>query len=274
MADGTEVKRWVIFVAALLVGFEAVRPLRGRRREAKSVRTARNLAVAGLAAATVSLLEQPVVMPIARRVARNRWGLTAALPPRSVLRTTLAIVALDYTLYLWHVLVHRVPAFWRFHAVHHVDLELDTSTALRFHVGELMLSIPWRAAQVWIIGVDPRTLKLWQSLTLASVLFHHSNARLPRRFERLIGLVFVTPRMHGLHHSVDPAEMNSNWSSGLSLWDRLHGTFRPAVQRDEVRVGVAGFERPANVTLPLILQQPFRSDPLSPPPACSSRLAD
>ncbi len=171
------------------------------------------------------------------------------------------MVALDYTLYLWHVAVHRSPALWRFHAVHHMDLDLDASTAIRFHFGELIASVPWRAAQVVVIGVGPRTLSLWQSLTLISVLFHHSNVRLPLSIERVLSNVLVTPRMHGIHHSSEPSEMNTNWSSGLSLWDRLHGTLQLAVPPERIRIGVAAYDDLRDVTLPAIVVQPLVQQP-------------
>src|SRR3546814_2584537 len=105
-----------------------------------------------------------------------------------------------YTLYVWHLLLHRVPLLWRCHVAHHVDLDLDASTALRFHFAELALSVPWRAAQIVLIGVSPRALSVWQTALLLSVLFHHSNARLPPAMERRLNRLIVTPRMHGIHH--------------------------------------------------------------------------
>src|SRR5947207_3506014 len=115
---------------------ERRRPLR-RAVESKSVRTGRNLAVAGLSAAAVRLAEQPVVAPLAALVERRRWGLVQRLNLPAWLEVPLAVALLDYTLYLWHILVHRVPFLWRFHQVHPVDLDLDASTALRFHFGEM-----------------------------------------------------------------------------------------------------------------------------------------
>ena len=109
---------------------------------------------------------------------------------------TAPVIMMDYTLYCWHVLIHRVPALWRFHAVHHVDLDMDASTALRFHFGEMAMSVPYRAAQVAMIGVSPRALSIWQALLFLSVMFHHSNVRLPRSFERWLVRFIVTPRMH------------------------------------------------------------------------------
>jgi sterol desaturase/sphingolipid hydroxylase (fatty acid hydroxylase superfamily) len=252
--------RFALFgVAAVLVATEVTHPLRRRQREPKLRHMRRNATVGALSLATVQLCEQPIVLPLARYVERRRWGLLPRLPVPDAVKPVLALVALDYTLYLWHVIVHRLPALWRFHRVHHADLDLDASTAIRFHVGELIASVPWRAAQVALIGVDARTLQTWQTLTLMSVLFHHSNARLPERVERLLALVLVTPRMHGIHHSTKADEMDSNWSSGLSLWDRLHGTFRLDVPQDAIEIGVAEVNGLDDVTLPRLLAAPFRT---------------
>lgn len=219
--------------------------------------TGRNLAIAGLAAATVHLVEAPVVVPVSRAIARRRIGLTARLPGPTWLRDAVAVLLLDYTLYLWHILTHRTPGLWRFHLAHHVDLDLDATTGLRFHAGELSLSVPWRTAQIAIIGVTPRALAIWQSLTLASVLFHHSNIRLSPDVERRLAWVLVTPRMHAIHHSTDPDERHSNFSSGLSLWDRLHGTFR--FERTPAQIGVRGYEASADVRLARVLKMPFQT---------------
>ena len=173
------------------------------------------------------------------------------------LETLLGILLLDYSLYVWHVLLHRMSVLWRFHVVHHADLDLDATTALRFHFGELALSIPWRAAQVLLIGVRPQVLQLWQQATLASIVFHHSNLRLPPGLERWLVWVVVTPRMHGIHHSIIEAETNSNWSSGLTLWDRLHGTLRLDVPQDAITIGVPAYRDPKELVLGRIFAMPF-----------------
>jgi sterol desaturase/sphingolipid hydroxylase (fatty acid hydroxylase superfamily) len=173
------------------------------------------------------------------------------------LEVPLALLLLDYTLYVWHVLTHRVPVLWRFHAVHHIDLDLDASTAVRFHFGELTVSAPWRVAQVLLIGASPLTLSLWQTGLLMSILFHHSNVQLPISVERRIGRVFVTPRMHGIHHSQVRDETDSNWSSGLTLWDWLHGTLRLNVPQRAITIGVPAFQDPADVTLAKMIALPF-----------------
>ena len=244
---------------ALLWFAERKRPLR-RRVESLATHQARNAVVALLAAATVQLAEMPVVGPVAAVVLRHRIGLLGRVP-QGWLRTAVSLLLLDYSLYVWHVLTHRAPALWRFHAVHHVDRDLDASTAVRFHFGELALSVPWRAAQVVIIGVSPRDLRRWQQAVLVSILFHHSNLRLPEPIERLIALFVVTPRLHGIHHSDEEGVRNCNWSSGLSIWDRLHGTFRSDVRQDAITIGVAGYDAPEAVALSRILEMPFTDAP-------------
>jgi sterol desaturase/sphingolipid hydroxylase (fatty acid hydroxylase superfamily) len=198
-----------------------------------------------------------MVVPLARLVEERRWGLLKRWRLPIWTEILLGGVLLDYTLYLWHILTHKVPLLWRFHQVHHVDLDLDASTALRFHFGELVFSVLWRAAQVLSIGICPRTLSVWQSALLMEIMFHHSNVELPNGLECWASRLIVTPRMHGIHHSMIEAETNSNWSSGLTLWDWLHGTLRLNVPQGEIRVGVPAYSDPQEVTLPKVIEMPF-----------------
>src|SRR5688572_11310256 len=244
------------FLALALI--ERRRPLR-RTVEPGLPRAGRNLAIAALGAIAVQVAEMPVASRAAGVVERRRWGFVKRLGLPVWLEVPLALLLLDYTLYVWHVLTHRVPMLWRFHAVHHIDLDLDASTAVRFHFGELTVSTPWRVAQVLLIGASPLTLSIWQTGLLMSILFHHSNVQLPIGVERRIGRVFVTPRMHGIHHSQVREETDSNWSSGLTLWDSLHGTLRLNVPQRAITIGVPAFQDPADVTLPRMIALPFES---------------
>lgn len=256
--------RLAFFGSALFVGafialavLEERYPLRARTQP-KLGRDLRNLAMAGLSALTINVLEKPVVQPLARSVERRGWGLLKVrrLPPW--LEALLAIALMDYTLYLWHVLLHRWPALWRLHRPHHVDLDMDASTGVRFHFAEMAASAPWRAAQVALLGIGPRSLSIWRGFVLGSILFHHSNLRLPRRFEAALAKLVVTPRLHGIHHSVVEREQRTNFSSGLTIWDRLHGTFNLDIGRDEVELGVTGCREPEVVRLPRVLAMPFQ----------------
>jgi sterol desaturase/sphingolipid hydroxylase (fatty acid hydroxylase superfamily) len=253
--------KWLAFgvaVGALFV-VERLRPLR-RSKEPGLERVGRNLAIGLLAAATTAASEMPVVAPVQRFAERRRIGLLRWLPLPRVLRIALGFLLLDYTLYLWHRLNHQVPQLWRFHAVHHIDLDLDSTTGLRFHFGELALAAGFRATQVLLLGVDRETLAAWQQALLLSVVFHHSNAELPLTLEQRLVAWIVTPRMHGIHHSTLPDETNSNYSSLLSWWDRLHGSLRLNVPQAAVTIGVEGFAERNDVTLERSLSLPFRND--------------
>ncbi len=253
---------------ALLVVLENRRPLRRRAVESKLRRNVRNLALAMGGAVSVQLAEQPIVRPLAQWVEKRRIGLLKQLSLPAWLEIALAIALLDYTLYLWHVLTHRVPFLWRFHQAHHVDLDMDASTALRFHFGELMLSVPWRALQIVLIGVCPYALSLWQTGLLLEIMFHHSNVELSPELERRLRRFIVTPRLHGIHHSIVEDEVNANWSSGLTIWDWLHRTLRVDVQQDEIILGVPAYLDPEDVQLREVVEMPFvrQRDPKFLPP--------
>ena len=242
--------------AGLLVWLERRRPLR-RAVEPVPTREARNLAVAAVGAVALGATEKPLAEALTSLVERRRWGLLKVLRLPAWVEVALAVVLLDYTLYLWHVLTHRVPLLWRFHLVHHVDLDLDASTALRFHFAELLASVPFRAAQILVIGVSPMAFSVWQTFLMLSILFHHSNVRLPVEVERRLNRLVVTPRMHGIHHSDVREETNSNWSSGLTVWDWLHGTLRLDVPQSEITIGVPAYRDARELALAEILKMPF-----------------
>lgn len=235
---------------------EAVRPLR-RCVESKRRRVIRNLTTGGVSLAILTLLQAPFLIPVAHWTGEHRLGLLSLVSlPRGV-EIAIAVVLLDYTLWIWHWANHVVPFFWRFHIVHHVDLDLDASTALRFHFGELTLSIFYRALQIVIIGADTFSVWVWQTILFASILFHHSNLRLPVELEQWLVRFIVTPRMHGIHHSDVMNETNSNWSSLLSCWDYLHGTMRLDVPQSSITIGVPAYREPREVTIGKILLLPF-----------------
>ncbi len=240
-----------------LLWWEHKRSLR-RAVDSKLKRDVRNLAVAGLAAAAMQFLEVPVAIAISMRAQKRRSGLLWMTPAPESVKSIAAILLLDYTLYIWHRLTHRVPLLWRFHQVHHVDREMDATTALRFHFGEVTISVAFRAAQVWPIGPTPAAYAGWQMFLFLCILFHHANIRLPLGWERRLAMVVVTPRMHGIHHSVAPEEVNSNWSSGLTVWDWLHGTLRTSVPQDSIVIGVPGWRDDCDQELGSVLSLPFR----------------
>jgi sterol desaturase/sphingolipid hydroxylase (fatty acid hydroxylase superfamily) len=241
---------------AAVLWLERRRPLR-RQTQDKLRRDGRNLAMSVLTAAAVRFTEKPLTAPLAKKVHERRWGLVPRLGLPPALEVALAAVLLDYTLYIWHWLTHRVPLLWRLHRVHHADLDLSGSTALRFHFVEMMLSAPWRAAQVVTIGATARSLSVWQTMTLLAILFHHSNIRLPMALERRLCRVLVTPRMHGIHHSVVKEETNSNWGTIFSVPDYLHRTIRLDVPQERIEIGVPAFRDPKELRFADLIRMPF-----------------
>jgi sterol desaturase/sphingolipid hydroxylase (fatty acid hydroxylase superfamily) len=242
---------------ALMFVLERVVPLR-REVESKPRRIARNLAVAGTALAVAELLRLPLLVPVVEWTVREKIGLLNSFTMPEAVRVVAGIVLLDYTLWWWHWLSHRVPFLWRFHLVHHVDRDLDASTAFRFHFGEHALSVVYRIGQVVVIGASPMALFIWQGILFASILFHHGNVRLPARVESVLLWFVVTPRMHGIHHANRRERTDSNWSSMLSCWDRLHRTMVLDVPDEEIVIGVPAYDDPRDVTISRILTLPFR----------------
>jgi sterol desaturase/sphingolipid hydroxylase (fatty acid hydroxylase superfamily) len=241
---------------ATLYVFERRRPLR-QQVELKEINTARNLAIASAAGLASAVFEKPVTDKLTSFVESKRFGLLKIFRLPKPLEIILAVILLDYTLYIWHVLTHKTPFLWRFHKVHHADLDLTASTAIRFHFGEIIVSVLWRTGQVLLIGVSPEALKTWQTFLFLSILFHHSNVRLPESFENQLNKLIMTPRLHGIHHSSEEDEMSSNWSSGLTFWDFLHGTFRDDVEQKGIQIGVKDFDLVENVRLSEMISTPF-----------------
>jgi sterol desaturase/sphingolipid hydroxylase (fatty acid hydroxylase superfamily) len=246
----------IVLLAGLLI-LERLLPLRARRAGI-ALRMAVNASLAAIAYTTSGLLVTPVALRLAGLTTTQEIGLLPWLALPSAAVTALALLTMDLSFYYWHRLNHRLPLLWRFHNVHHVDRYLDVTTALRFHFGEIMFSTFFRSLQVTLLGVGPVAYVIYEALLQSANLFHHSNLRLPIGFERALNLVFVTPRMHGIHHSEIEGEANSNYSVVFSFWDRLHRSLCLGVPQAEVTVGVPAYREPADQRLLGALSLPFR----------------
>ena len=199
----------------------------------------------------------PVMIWLAVKNQKLRLGLNYQyhLPP--FLKGIIAFLLMDYTNYLWHVLNHKLPLLWRFHVVHHSDLDLDVTTALRFHFGELIGSVFFRGAFVFLSGASPLNVLLYEIVFEGATQFHHSNWKLPFRWEKALNKVIVTPRMHGIHHSIIKNETDSNYSVIFSFWDRLHQTIRLNVPQNAIVIGVPAYSNPDELTTGYLLKMPF-----------------
>ena len=237
---------------------ERKRPLRAAKVPAIP-RNIRNAALGAGCAVIVAAVEEPLTEAIAAKNREQKRGFAQKLP--KPFRLLGGIAAMDYGFYWWHVATHKVPFLWRFHRVHHIDPDMDASTAVRFHPADMLISLPWRLMQVRLSGVSPKSLRWWRRFFNLSILIHHSNMKLPGRTDDLLARAFTTPKMHGIHHSSIKAERDSNFTSGLSFWDRLHGTFRDDVSQSEVDIGVYDPLAAADVPIDRALGAPFRDTP-------------
>ena len=242
-------------IGALLLA-ERAAPLRKQTRK-QIPRMARNVVMGAACQAVIMAAEEPLTNRIAARNRAEGRGLQHRIS--GPLGKIAAFLAMDYGFYLWHVATHKMPFLWRFHRVHHVDPDMDASTALRFHFADMLVSLPWRLVQVRVSGIDPPMLRAWRGFFLFSVLFHHANWKLPRGVDAALSKVITTPRMHGIHHSQALSEMDSNWTSGLSVWDRLHRTFRDDVRQRDLTIGVDDPAAERDVLLGPALLAPVRS---------------
>jgi len=171
-----------------------------------------------------------------------------------------AFVLVDLFAYAWHVAAHKIPALWRFHAVHHSDPHVDASTALRFHLGEVVLESAAMVIVLPLLGVTTPQLLLYKLVLLPVALFHHGNVRLPAWIDRVLRAVLVTPRLHWVHHSRTLPETDSNYAAVLPWWDMLFGTYRVRAPRS-IELGLDTLPGDEQKTLRGLLMTPIRGVP-------------
>jgi sterol desaturase/sphingolipid hydroxylase (fatty acid hydroxylase superfamily) len=191
--------------------------------------------------------------------AERGWGLLNNVKVPYWIAVVLSVLALDFVIYLQHVMFHAVPAFWRLHMMHHADLDFDVTTGTRFHPIEILLSMLIKMSAVVTLGTPPLAVLVFEVLLNGTAMFNHGNLKLPLRFDAVLRLFVVTPDMHRVHHSVFPSETNSNFGFNMPWWDRLMGTYRsqPSRGHEGMTIGLNQFRDPALLTLPRILILPF-----------------
>lgn len=188
----------------------------------------------------------------------TNFGLLHLLELPLIIEGIIAFLLMDLAFYYWHLLNHTIPLLWRFHNVHHIDPDLDVSTAFRFHFGEIGLSTLFRIIQISIIGVSPFVFLIYELCFTANTILQHSNIKLPIKFERVLNKIFVTPRMHGIHHSQTMNETNSNYSTVFSWWDKIHKTIRLNIPQDKIVIGIPAYPKSEDNNLLNVLFLPFK----------------
>jgi sterol desaturase/sphingolipid hydroxylase (fatty acid hydroxylase superfamily) len=189
----------------------------------------------------------------------NNWGLLHLLQLPELAAIGLAILALDLTIYLQHVLFHAAPSLWRLHRMHHADLDFDVTTGLRFHPVEIVLSMGIKFVIIAALGAPAVAVLVFEVLLNGTSMFNHANLKLPTAADRLLRRLIVTPDMHRVHHSITASETNSNFGFNLSWWDHIFGTYRaqPARGHEAMIIGIDQFRSARDQRLDRMLVQPF-----------------
>lgn len=218
----------------------------------------RNLSLGLINTLVVALPFAGALLAVTQWAERRTFGLGHWITAPDWLRWLIVLTVFDGWMYLWHRLNHRVGLLWRFHAVHHSDRDLDATSALRFHTGEIALSFVARLAVLPLLGMTLPQLLVYEAILLPVILFHHSNVRLPRRADAMLRWLIVTPWMHWVHHTRDRRETDSNFASVLSIWDRCCGTFRLREDPSRIELGLSDADGGAAWrTLRQMLAQPL-----------------
>lgn len=243
MANETLI-RFGVFLGlfALLATLEAIAPRRVRKQP-RSARWVTNWGVTILNTITLRILA--FAMPLlavgaAIDAERQGWGLLNIFSFPLWLEIVFVILILDFAIWLQHLVTHKVPLLWRLHRVHHADVDMDVTTAIRFHPVEIALSMLLKIGLVYLIGPAAIAVVVFEIILNGTAMFNHSNLALPGWLDRPLRKVLVTPDMHRVHHSVHRNEHDSNYGFSLSVWDRLFGTYiaQPQAGHDEMQVGL------------------------------------
>ena len=249
-------------ILALVAGLEILRPRRALTTS-KAGRWFANLAIVVLNPLSVRLVFPVLPIGIALLAEERHWGLLNNVDLPYWLKVATAVIILDFSIYLQHILHHAVPALWRLHMVHHADLDFDVTTGMRFHPIEIVLSMAIKLMTVAALGPPALAVLIFEVALNATSMFNHSNVYLPEKVDRMLRLLVVTPDMHRVHHSVIIRETNSNYGFNLPWWDRLLGTYKDQPERghDGMMIGLSQFRDPKRLTLSWLLILPFVGDP-------------
>lgn len=249
-----------VTVFALMAIWELRAPARALTIS-KSLRWANNIGLVALNTVLLRLLFPAAAVGMAAWVNNEGWGVLNQMALPAWLAVLIAVVVLDFVIWLQHVMVHAIPALWRLHRVHHADLDYDLTTGARFHPLEIVLSMLIKFAAIALLGPPVVAVVIFEVLLNATSMFNHGNVRLPGRVDRVLRWFLVTPDMHRVHHSVEDDETNSNFGFSLPWWDRLFGTYRaqPRAGHTDMTIGIRGCTDPRQASwLTGLLALPFR----------------
>jgi sterol desaturase/sphingolipid hydroxylase (fatty acid hydroxylase superfamily) len=258
--DNEPIIRLAFFVGifAAVAAAELMAPRR-TLTTSKSARWFANIGIVAINTLLLRLIFPTAAVGMAFYASQRGWGLLNNLQIPYWIAVLLSVLALDFVIYLQHVMFHAVPAFWRLHMMHHADLDFDVTTGSRFHPIEIVLSMLIKMSAVVTLGTPALAVLMFEVLLNGTAMFNHGNVWLPPGLDAVLRLFVVTPDMHRVHHSVFPSETNSNFGFNMPWWDRLMGTYRaqPSLGHEGMTIGLNQFRDPERLTLLRILMLPF-----------------
>lgn len=183
------------------------------------------------------------------------WGALALVEWPVWAEFTLALLFLDFAIYVQHVMTHALPILWRLHRVHHTDLDFDATTGVRFHPVEILVSMLYKVTLVFAIGAPPVAVIVFEIILNGCSVFNHSNVKLPERLDRVLRTFIITPDFHRVHHSTIVHETNSNFGFSVPWWDWICGTYRaqPAKGHEAMDIGIQEHREPLSLGRLLLL---------------------
>ena len=250
--------RLLLFCTALIffLILEILLPYRASS-VSKLKRWINNIALALFNSFLLQLVFSSAIVSTAIYVQTHELGILNMVELPSWLKVFVTVAFMDFMLYVWHLLNHEIPLLWRFHRVHHSDLNMDISTATRFHFGELAVSAVIKISIIFFLGASTLAVLVFESLLVLCAQFHHSSLKVPKWFETIFWILFVPPSMHRIHHSVVIKERNTNYGTIFSLWDRFLGTLLSNVNQAKIRIGVGAYQKSDNLNIHHLLAMPF-----------------
>jgi len=251
-----------VFIGMLVIMglWELLAPRRAPK-VSKLLRWGNNLSLVFLNSFLLRLVFPAAAVGMATFTQQQGWGLFNYYNINPLLELVLAVIILDFIIYLQHVMVHAVPALWRLHRVHHADIDFDVTTGSRFHPIEIFISMFIKFASIVVLGPSIVAVIIFEVLLNGMAMFNHGNVGLPKAVDKFLRYFIVTPDMHRVHHSIEDDETNSNFGFNLSIWDRLFGTYKEQPRGGQINmtIGIQQFNTPKQATwLQGLLIMPFK----------------